>query len=335
MSHVSLEELYNVNPNSAPNYFHCEYDAKLMKLVREHLACLWVAGDVDLAKDSIENDCPENVKKAVKIALAFLMRADDLVVNKLCDVTMYDVLPDRQFFSAIQKLIEIVHREVYTKMVVTQMTVSEFERLESWGNVHLHKLFGWLDCAPEKDSTPYVDVSKWAAMEGIVFNFAFALFCWLRYKNLLPEFTKANEYIMRDEQYHAAAWLRTLGLLKDAGPQNESSVNPLKVFLAAHLAQDEIIELMPKSLQYEIRRGSDYLTAAFLRSIPNYINVLRLSKWYTLLSTADAELYDLLINAPMPEYLEASKRITKTQFLDNNAGGYEYHRWDVKQDIDF
>ncbi|CAG9773360.1 unnamed protein product [Ceutorhynchus assimilis] len=110
------------------------------------------------------------------------------------------------------------------------MTVSEFKHLESWGNVHLHKLFGWLDCASDKDTTPYVDVSKWAAMEGIVFNFAFALFCWLRYKNLLPEFTKANEYIMRDEQYHAAAWLRTLGLLKDAGPQNESSVIPLKVF---------------------------------------------------------------------------------------------------------
>lgn len=336
----SLSQLYNIEYLNAnlPEYFHHEFDEKLMKLVRDHLACLWVAGDLDLKKDNL-SACPEDIRQAVKIALAFLMRADDIVVKKLGDVSKFDVLPDRQYFTAVQTLIELVHREVYTKMVTTQLTSTEINELDVWGSQNLHVLFNWLDDV--NDQHPWVQVSKWASLEGIIFNFAFALFCWIRFKNLLPEFTKANEYIMRDEQFHAAAWLRVLGLLKennsDCKGKRNDGINPLSIFLRAHQAQDFVIErfIPPSKMRNEIRQGSDYLTKVFLDNVREFVAPQRVLSWVVELEFKDAQLYEYLIGVSLPEYLEASRRITKSQFLDNTAGGYEYQKWNVKQQINF
>lgn len=337
----TLSHLYNIqySATNLPEYFHRECDSKLMKLVREHLACIWVAGDLDLRKDNLR-DCPESIREAVRIALAFLMRADDIVLKKLGDESKFDILPDRQYFSAVQKLIELVHREVYTKMVTTQFTSSEIEDLDVWGSNNLNVLFNWLDV--EDDQLPWIQVSKWASLEGIIFNFAFALFCWIRFQDLLPEFTKANEYIMRDEQFHAAAWLRVLGLLKDTDDQggvcqSKNGVNPLHIFLRAYRAQDIVFVnfLPPSKMLDEVRRGSNYLTKVFLENVKKFVDPQRVRSWEKQLSLIDSAMYEYLMELSIPEYLKASKRITKTQFLDNTAGGYEYQIWNVKQEINF
>lgn len=169
----------------------------------------WVPADVDMRQDrqDWDNKCDENLKTFIKGILAFFVPADGIVTENIfqnfqSDTSMYK---EAVAFYAEQGAMEMVHSEMYSLMAQSLIRdrselSSIFNSIDNFPAVKriVNFMFKYMD---RGQSLP-VRIAAFACVEGVLFNSAFASIYWIKKKNVLRGFCKANEFIARDEAIH-------------------------------------------------------------------------------------------------------------------------------------
>lgn len=182
---------------------------KTYEWYNRHSETYWRAHEItkDFTKDKQDFEkLNDNEKHVVKMILAFFATSDALVsvnlVTNFCDEIK---IPEAKAFYATQNLIEVVHNEAYSLLIVNLI-----EDIEERNNIIkaattmpiIAKMVDWIKKWTLSDR-PFVErLVAFAVIEGIFFSGPFAYIFWLRDRRILPALGKANEFISRDEGYH-------------------------------------------------------------------------------------------------------------------------------------
>ncbi len=168
----------------------------------------WVDADIPLKEDRSDYDeCDENIKEFVNGIIAFFYPADGLVIRNLFRRFQKDTSfwKECSAFYAEQSAMETVHSHVYSLMAETlirdtnvlkkiQKSTSTYQsvgKIEQFCKKYMSRDFSLLE-----------RILAFACIEGILFNSAFTAVYWIKKRNILRGFCKANEYIARDEAIH-------------------------------------------------------------------------------------------------------------------------------------
>jgi len=176
-----------------------------------HKGLMWHAHEIQdkLSEDRTdwETKLDDDEKHFVKMVLAFFAASDGIVsenlVNNFCNEVQ---IPEARAFYAMQNLIETVHNETYSLMIVTLINdQKELETLLSAATKIpiIKEMADWTFKWMNKETNSFQErLIAFAVIEGIFFSGPFAAIFWLRDRGLMPGLGKANEFISRDEGFH-------------------------------------------------------------------------------------------------------------------------------------
>lgn len=171
----------------------------------------WVPAEIDLGMDKEDwNDpkkCNENIKTFIKGVLSFFVPSDGIVVDNIFsnfqqDTSMYK---EATAFYAEQNSMEMVHSEQYSLMA--QAIISDKDELYKIFNSisefpAVNKIAAFTKKYMDRSYSLPIRIFAFACVEGVLFTSAFAAIYWVKKKNILRGFCKANEWIARDEGIH-------------------------------------------------------------------------------------------------------------------------------------
>ena len=172
----------------------------------------WVPQDIDLKCDKSEwknnSKCDENVKNLVVGILSFFVPSDGMVTENIFFNFQQDtsIYKEAVAFYAEQAAMEMVHSETYSLMAESIITDSDtrykiYNSFDTFKSVE--KIAKFMTKYMGRDKSLPIRIVAFACVEGILFNSAFACIHWVKHwRNILPGFCKANEFIARDEAIH-------------------------------------------------------------------------------------------------------------------------------------
>jgi ribonucleotide reductase beta subunit family protein with ferritin-like domain len=168
----------------------------------------WVPADIDMSNDRNDFDrlTPE-IQTFIKGLLGFFAPADGLVNENIFRNFQKDTSfwKEARFFYAEQASMETIHGEVYSLMATSLIRNSDelndiFNSIKTYKSVA--KIAEFMKKYMDRTYTLLERILAFACIEGILFNSAFAAIYWIKKKNILKGFCKANEFIARDEAIH-------------------------------------------------------------------------------------------------------------------------------------
>lgn len=141
----------------------------------------------------------------VKYNLGLFVVFDNVVINNLVEFKQRMQCMEIQAWFACQEAQEHVHVEAY--MLQAEGILEGDELAEVLASVETMPAIA----AAVRWARKYMDLAlpdgdvliAWACVEGVLFQSSFAGIQWLRERNLLPGVTTYNQFIARDENYHA------------------------------------------------------------------------------------------------------------------------------------
>ena len=173
-------------------------------------SCFWTAQEIDLTQDRLDfkKKLNDGERLFLSHVLAFFASADLLVCENLLERFSVDVKWSTcKAYYGIQSAVEMVHSEVYSKLIDTLITDKEEK----------HRLFNAIETIPavrakQQWAAQYMDESKsfatrlvgFCVFEGLLFSASFCSIYFLKTRGLMPGLSHANELISRDEGQHAA-----------------------------------------------------------------------------------------------------------------------------------
>lgn len=168
----------------------------------------WTPSDLDMTEDREDYDkCDNNIKEFINGILAFFVPADGLVVRNIFSRFQKDTSfwKEAVSFYSEQGSMETIHSEVYSLMA--DVLIRDRETLLKIQNSIKHypsvkKIADFMKKYMSRDYTLAERILAFACIEGILFNSAFTAVRWLKKRNILQGFCKANEWIARDEGIH-------------------------------------------------------------------------------------------------------------------------------------
>jgi len=168
----------------------------------------WIADEVELASDMADwTGLTDNERHFIKHVLAFFAASDKIVAKNLSNNFLEQItISEAQSFYAFQAMIEVVHSEMYSKLLF-QYISDETERLRLLNAVEeipeIAAKARWMLKWYNKSSAPIGHrVLAFAIAEGIFFSASFCAIYWLKHRGLMPGLTHSNELISRDEGLH-------------------------------------------------------------------------------------------------------------------------------------
>lgn len=168
----------------------------------------WTPTDIDLTLDRTDYDnCNPKIQHFIKGILSFFVFADGLVVENIFENFQRDTSfwKEPRAFYAEQNAMEVVHGEMYSLMAQTLIRdASELHNIFNSIKTSkcVQKIRQFMEKYMNRTYTLPERILAFACIEGILFNSAFASVYWLKKKNILRGFCKANEFIARDEGIH-------------------------------------------------------------------------------------------------------------------------------------
>lgn len=182
---------------------------EIYKLYESQRDSFWVPSDVSLTVDIDQMDTlsPEKYELVVGL-LAFFVPTDDAVNDNLMTNFQEELstfYKESGYFYTMQAAIETVHSELYSEFADTLIKNPDDRKriFESTTNYKsIEKLFSTMNKYMNKDKPLPIRLLFFACVEGILFNTVFVIVYWFKRQNLLPGFTKGNEFIARDEALH-------------------------------------------------------------------------------------------------------------------------------------
>ena len=176
---------------------------------KEHLALMWTAEEIDLAKDVQDwRKLNADEQHFLKHVLAFFAASDGIVNENLAVRFYNDVTSaEARAFYSMQMLIETIHSETYSLLIDTYInnedekhhllcaaeTLPIVTKKAQWAM----KWLGSESSFPER-------LLAFACIEGIFFSSSFCAIYWIKdhKQGLLPGLCFSNELISRDEGLH-------------------------------------------------------------------------------------------------------------------------------------
>lgn len=181
---------------------------QLINLYYEQRSVHWVPADISMANDRSDFDkCDDSTKTFVKGLLAFFAPADGLVGENIFENFQKDTSfwKECRYFYAEQGSMETIHGEMYSLMA--QILIRDDQELKKvYNSIRTYPSIKRISEFMKKYMDPSLPLLEriiaFACIEGILFNSAFAAISWLKKRNILRGFCKANEFICRDEAIH-------------------------------------------------------------------------------------------------------------------------------------
>lgn len=207
MNNTQNEPLLKENPNRF-TLFPIKYD-DIWKVFKQAEAALWVANEIDFGadRDDWEKLTPDE-RYFIEHVLAFFAGSDGIVMENLMSTFSTEVqIPEARAFYALQGYVELVHSEVYSKMIDTlvfdQKRKSElFEAIDRIPCVtkKANWAMKWMD---QKTKSFAERIIGFIIVEGVFFSGSFCSIFWLKSKGKMTKaLAKSNELINRDEMMH-------------------------------------------------------------------------------------------------------------------------------------
>lgn len=180
----------------------------LIKFYYEQRNVRWVPTDINLKDERDDYDkCDTGVKTFIEGIFAFLIPSDGLVNKNLftnfqVDTSFYK---EAGAFYSEQASMETVHGEMYSLLAQTMIRDPTklnhiFNSIQTYSSVKNIKLF--MEKYMDRTFSLGERIIAFACVEGILFTSVFAAIYWLKKRNILRGFCKANEFIARDEGIH-------------------------------------------------------------------------------------------------------------------------------------
>lgn len=188
--------------------FPIEYE-DLWDAFKDHLALMWTAEEIDLAKDVQDwKKLSPGEQHFIKHVLAFFA-ASDGIVNENLAVNFYRdiVAAEARAYYTMQMLIETIHSETYSLLIDTYIT-DEAEKKHLFNAAETMPIIGkkanWALKWISSSASVAERLLAFACVEGIFFSSSFCSIYWIKdaKKGLLPGLCFSNELISRDEGLH-------------------------------------------------------------------------------------------------------------------------------------
>jgi len=178
--------------------------AKYVEAVKSY----WTVDEVELASDMPDwRGLKDSERHFIKHVLAFFAASDKIVTKNLSNNFLEQItINEAQNFYAFQAMIEVVHSEMYSKLLYQYVT-DESERMRLLNSVEeipeIAAKAKWMLKWYNKSSAPIGHrVLAFAIAEGIFFSGSFCAIYWLKHRGVMPGLTHSNELISRDEGLH-------------------------------------------------------------------------------------------------------------------------------------
>lgn len=169
----------------------------------------WLPTDIDMRgdRDDFNSKCGEDIQKFVVGLLGFFAPSDGLVNENIFGNFISDssFWKEARFFYAEQGSMETIHGEMYSLMAKSLIR-NEDELNDVFNSIRTRpavtKIANFMKKYMNRKYSLLERILAFACVEGVLFNSAFAAIYWLKKKNVLRGFCKANEFIARDEAIH-------------------------------------------------------------------------------------------------------------------------------------
>ncbi|KAH9889760.1 putative ribonucleoside-diphosphate reductase small chain B [Cubamyces lactineus] len=172
-------------------------------------AAFWTAEDIDLTVDVSHwnSRLTSQERSFISTLLGFFATSDGIVSDNLVQRFCSEVqIPEARCFYAFQLMMENVHAETYSLLLLTLVRDRDEQRrlFSAISTVPAIKAkadwcFRWIEDTQQPFATRII---AFAAVEGIFFSSSFAAIFWLKSRGLLPGLGHTNELISRDEGLH-------------------------------------------------------------------------------------------------------------------------------------
>ena len=180
---------------------------EIWKMYKKHLACFWVATEIDLSQDLNDwKTLKQDEKHFIKYVLAFFAASDGIVLENLADNFICEVkLPEARCFYGFQAAMENIHSETYSLLIDTYIKDEDEKNnlFNAMNNIPcIQQKANWAVKWMNKDAPFIQRLVAFACVEGIHFSGSFCAIYWLKKRGLMPGLTYSNELISRDEGLH-------------------------------------------------------------------------------------------------------------------------------------
>ncbi|KAI0713797.1 ribonucleotide reductase [Earliella scabrosa] len=172
---------------------------------------IWTASDIDLTvdRDQWSSKLLEDERSFISTILAYFTAADGIIVENLAQRFCSEVtLPEARCFYGVQLMMENVHSEVYSRIVMELLPDSQ-EQEAIFSSVEKNPAIlskaewsrKWIE---DKTASLTTRLVAFAIIEGIFFSSSFAAIYWLKSRGLMPGLVQTNVMIARDEGSHVS-----------------------------------------------------------------------------------------------------------------------------------
>lgn len=194
--------------NDRKTIFPVKYN-DIYDFYEKHESLFWRAHEITTKFSEDRKDFAKldnNTKYFIKMILAFFATSDALVSENLVQNFQNEVVyPEAKAFYAMQNHIEIIHNDVYSRLIANLIEdpVEREQLLEKPTEIPvIKKMVNYIEKWTHS-KRPFVErLVAFAVIEGIFFSAPFAAIFWLRKNKKLPALGHANEFIFRDEGIH-------------------------------------------------------------------------------------------------------------------------------------
>lgn len=212
----------------------------------EQCAALWGKGDIDLKGDRDDwlNLKDPKIKTLVKGILKFFVFADGMVIKNIFTNFQEDtsMFKGAVSFYAAQNFMETIHSEMYSLLAKTILSHDEYQEvLEGYKTCPIvRKISDFMIKYMDRSRSLAQRIVAFACVEGVLFTSSFAAIHWIKKKNILRGFCKANEFIARDEAIHTRFGVALFRKIK--GFETEKKEDILNIVEEAVKINDEFLQ---------------------------------------------------------------------------------------------
>lgn len=245
---------------------------ELWELYKKHLACFWVAEELDLQADLKDwHGLKPEERHFITHVLAFFAASDGMVLENLNLCFAEEVTaPEAKAFYSIQAAMENVHSETYSLLIQSYISDPDeredvFNAIETMPAVKAKAEWAaqWMG-----STRAFAErLVAFACVEGILFSGSFCAIFWLKKRGLMPGLSVSNQLISRDEGLHtefACALYRRLQRRLDDETAHvivRGAVDAEELFICESLPSD-LIGINAASMAQYIRMVADRLLSS-------------------------------------------------------------------------
>ena len=290
---------------------------------KKNIASFWTAEEISLVDDikQWESDkISKEMKHFVKHILSFFASADILVANNISFnfIEEMDIL-EAQVCLRFQAMIEDVHSEVYSNLLDGLINDTD-ERKQVFENIQNLKVVRekneWAKKYSNRFNATFEErLVSFVIFEGVFFAASFCAIFYIKSKGLLPGLCLSNDFISRDESFHATFGCMMYKKLIKKLPQKKIH----EMFLSAVLIESNFsTDAIPVSM---LGMNSELMTQ-YVKFVADY--------WIANLG------YDKLFNVENPfAFMNTIGVESKTNFFEKRASEYQKSSNEDQEDESF